>query len=113
MGYNPQESLQNMINTICALLGVQPTVSWLRSYYLSKVRKSLRRQHTSIPLSFVLLMPLKRDTVCTCLHSATVFFKQNPMKKGGLTSLSNLSRGLTCLTNQPSLLKQIQGSMVF
>ena len=28
MGYNPQESLQNTINTMGTLLGVHPIVSW-------------------------------------------------------------------------------------
>ncbi len=29
MGYNPQESLENTINTMGTLLGVHPIVPWL------------------------------------------------------------------------------------
>ena len=40
MGYNPQESLENTINTIGTLLGVRPIVPWrlplnLYHYYSS------------------------------------------------------------------------------
>ena len=31
MGYNPQESLENTINTMGTLLGVQPIVPWIRN----------------------------------------------------------------------------------
>lgn len=49
-----------------------------------------------------------QDIVCTL-----AVFLQNPMKKGGVTSRSNLSKGLTKFTNQPSVSKHIRGSMVF
>ena len=31
MGYNPQESLENTINTLGTLLGVHPIVPWYQS----------------------------------------------------------------------------------
>ncbi len=39
MGYNPQESLENTINTMGTLLGVHPTVPWvvLHKIYKNKV----------------------------------------------------------------------------
>ena len=34
MGYNPQESPENTINTMHTLLGVHPSVSWFKVIFL-------------------------------------------------------------------------------
>ncbi len=40
MGYNPQESLENTINTMGTLLGVHPIVPWTTTMTLAKTTKT-------------------------------------------------------------------------
>ena len=76
MGYNPQESLENTINTMGTLLGVHPIVPWKKRFSTPEIYKTPKKEYTKLNLLKQDVLKHQRTNIHQLVHQ-----KKKPVSK--------------------------------